>query len=159
MKSVPIPVSIDNYELIKRLNVPQQKRKKACFNKIDDNYYIAFIEPLTICRKRNEYKAAVTSGCELDFVCSPCSKKEQTHRSEADIDVDDFAANWEMGFNISDIHDNVTDEDLDSTRAEGNGNVDDDGAIDGDHITGNEMDDTTGNGDDDGDIDGPQDME
>ncbi|KAH3818674.1 hypothetical protein DPMN_120396 [Dreissena polymorpha] len=102
---------------------------------------------------------AVTSGCELDFVCSPCSKKEQTHRSEADIDVDDFAANWEMGFDISDIHDNVTDEDLDSTRAEGNGNVDDDGAIDGDHITGNEMDDTTGNGDDDGDIDGPPDME
>ncbi|KAH3887286.1 hypothetical protein DPMN_011302 [Dreissena polymorpha] len=114
---------------------------------------------LTICRKRNEYKAAVTSGCELDFVCSPCSKKEQTHRSKADIDVDDFAANWEMGFDISDIHDNVTDEDLDSTRAEGNGNVDDDGAIDGDHITGNEMDDTTGNGDDDGDINGPPDME
>ncbi|KAH3730114.1 hypothetical protein DPMN_056094 [Dreissena polymorpha] len=109
--------------------------------------------------KIQEYKAAVTSGCELDFVCSPCSKKEQTHRSEADIDVDDFAANWEMGFDISDIHDNVTDEDLDSTRAEGNGNVDDDGAIDGDHITGNEMDDTTGNGDDDGDIDGPPDME
>ena len=101
----------------------------------------------------------MTSGCELDFVCSPCSKKEQTHRSEADIDVDDFAANWEMGFDISDIHDNVTDEDLDSTRAEGNGNVDDDGAIDGDHITGNEMDDTTGNGDDDGDINGPPDME
>ncbi|KAH3772115.1 hypothetical protein DPMN_173450 [Dreissena polymorpha] len=64
-----------------------------------------------------------------------------------------------MGFDISDIHDNVTDEDLDSTRAEGNGNVDDDGAIDGDHITGNTMDDTTGNGDDDGDIDGPPDME
>ena len=46
----------------------------------------------------------MTSGCELDFVCSPCSKKEQTHRSEADIDVDDFAANWEMGFDISDGH-------------------------------------------------------
>ncbi|KAH3790289.1 hypothetical protein DPMN_168486 [Dreissena polymorpha] len=103
---------------------------------------------------------------------SPCSKKEQTHRSEADIDVDDFAANWEMGFDISDIGDNVIDKDLDGTRAEGNvlierngtdkmndttENVNDDGDFNGDHITGNgtdEMDNTMGNVDDDGDVDG-----
>ncbi|KAH3727272.1 hypothetical protein DPMN_053202, partial [Dreissena polymorpha] len=60
-----------------------------------------------------EYKAAVKLGCELDFVCSPCSK-EQTRRTEAtDIDADDFAPNWDLGFNVSDIGHNVTDEDLD----------------------------------------------